>query len=830
MTRVSDAKVTSPLGPSFDKANLLKAVHDPVNSLIKANNLDILQRAVECGAIKLKKKEVLILLRHRHVKLVLQCLLKVTHSSLSTHPLLKHFNTLTEVCKLFNNVEHIPDAIQILGKVKQTDLHALHLHAIIVYSTELLYPKPGESKLSLSKCPLSLCVAMSDFLELIRGYKSEFTTEIDKLKNAYTKVAEAIVFDIKDRKLFKDVMSFKPFGVYHLFDIICANSAKYRSILNTPQMKELTSEYWTQNLPLHYGFGGSSYVVKAVDRCRAPNKLWKVHQKKLEQRTVSVFQYTSWLNNCNIRHSVETTSWVVETVLIFYCLIRYLDIRQFLMAAANYTAEEIQEKTDVFDSINEITDNVVFPFGLMNGLYAVVKLFYKYKLHFRYSHDFRLLFDLTIFVSCFIINFRMLGSLESQLKPGSTALYEYFWGALIFAVTFRTLINFAVEEKFGPIIRMLISTFLDTIRFLLIFAMILVCFSMTFYNLFYGAKGYSSFSDSLLTLFAAALGQFDFYVFTQREELGKLMLALWIVISTILILNILIAVLSSRYNKLAPQASADYINILLTNIRTTVFTPEYGGLVVFPLPFTLVLAPFIPLYFLPIKKAKLTLYLSYLSYAPMFLVGMVTFSVCNAIFSLKAFFLIACMFASNSSIGATRKVVTVARWVCVGPWYLGYLTCISIPVFARFLFAEDKYSQEDLLITAKDQEGALKLLRQYQEKNPSAFEIPLNEALKLKLGMPKKFSSLAVRIVAERTSFLSPDDVVERYTVSKEKKEYDSNDSFKCIVKALASYSTGTLPLKHSIHLLETLPTEHLSVMSRYSTEKALASLEMPSH
>jgi hypothetical protein len=109
-----------------------------------------LREAIGVGVIKLKKDEVKLLLVNRQTKTVLACLEKTRELSLSTHPLLMRFDVIGEVCKLFKDVELIPDAIHSFSMIHSDNIESLHFNQLIYFTRMLILPSE-ESCGSLAK-------------------------------------------------------------------------------------------------------------------------------------------------------------------------------------------------------------------------------------------------------------------------------------------------------------------------------------------------------------------------------------------------------------------------------------------------------------------------------------------------------------------------------------------------------------------------------------------------------------------------------------------------------------------------------------------------------
>ena len=109
----------------------------------------------------------------------------------------------------------------------------------------------------------------------------------------------------------------------------------------------------------------------------------------------------------------------------------------------------------------------------------------------------------------------------------------------------------------------------DFLNFLIIYIVLLTMFvcvgNLNF--LFYCADLSTPF-DSFITMVDGSMGNYDFGVFDEIDDpiikdTGKAFLMLSIVIFTILILNLIIAILSNTYNIFDPKSNGLYLSKIL---------------------------------------------------------------------------------------------------------------------------------------------------------------------------------------------------------------------------------------------------------------------------
>ena len=109
-------------------------------------------------------------------------------------------------------------------------------------------------------------------------------------------------------------------------------------------------------------------------------------------------------------------------------------------------------------------------------------------------------------------------------------------------------------------------------------------------------------------------------------------------VNHILLINLLIAILSSTYALYEQQGVSLYVNGILQMRSAAEYDHKYGALVsTFP-PFNIVLLPFIPFYMLKENTKKLNHLVFHLTYVPILLISFLLFFVFNMICIPFAYF------------------------------------------------------------------------------------------------------------------------------------------------------------------------------------------------
>ena len=127
-------------------------------------------------------------------------------------------------------------------------------------------------------------------------------------------------------------------------------------------------------------------------------------------------------------------------------------------------------------------------------------------------------------------------------------------GTLIALQYLRVLTLFKASRTFGPLGEMLMKMLSQVKVFLFLMIGIISIFSNAGQVMFYNIPEFSDNLRSLVFLISASLGNFDYEIFLRTEGYsvyyGHIYLTLYLIISTITLLNFLIATLTSVYESL----------------------------------------------------------------------------------------------------------------------------------------------------------------------------------------------------------------------------------------------------------------------------------------
>ncbi|CAM9696418.1 unnamed protein product [Hapterophycus canaliculatus] len=137
------------------------------------------------------------------------------------------------------------------------------------------------------------------------------------------------------------------------------------------------------------------------------------------------------------------------------------------------------------------------------------------------------------------------------------------WGRALYALSaplvFSRLLFFAQMLRFhGPMIQVVFSMTAELVKFGVVIIVVMLGFAMSFHALFYEVD---TFGKTCLTLFKAMLGELGFFDEFPGDEFDSVATALFViylVVIAVMLLNLLIAVLSTSHSKVEGKADQEF--------------------------------------------------------------------------------------------------------------------------------------------------------------------------------------------------------------------------------------------------------------------------------
>jgi hypothetical protein len=168
---------------------------------------------------------------------------------------------------------------------------------------------------------------------------------------------------------------------------------------------------------------------------------------------------------------------------------------------------------------------------------------------------------------------------------------------MISVIWLRLMSVLITTKKLGPFLRMIFLMAKEVVNFFIIYGCLWLCCGAVFTSLFNESSfKFESFSISLRSLFAASLANFDLMAFEENEELGGILLGVYLLMANVMLLNLLIALLSNIYADLIEKVDAEHRAVVISYYNRMFWSMKYGVIIFLPPPFTylnLILGPIV---------------------------------------------------------------------------------------------------------------------------------------------------------------------------------------------------------------------------------------------
>lgn len=156
----------------------------------------------------------------------------------------------------------------------------------------------------------------------------------------------------------------------------------------------------------------------------------------------------------------------------------------------------------------------------------------------------------------------------------SDATSVYF-ATLNSTVWIRVLYLLRLNRTLGPLIKIILHMSREIFKFLFLLVLILVIFACIG-KIEFSIAEFTTFTDSIVTLYSWMLGLFTFAEMEPEGPKGMLYLAFYLLVNMVLLLNFLIAILSSTYSLLVTHGVGLYLESIIATLPLSTFHPRYN--------------------------------------------------------------------------------------------------------------------------------------------------------------------------------------------------------------------------------------------------------------
>ena len=251
--------------------------------------------------------------------------------------------------------------------------------------------------------------------------------------------------------------------------------------------------------------------------------------------------------------------------------------------------------------------------------------------------------------------------------------------------------------SFNWIETVLILMIWEIIIFMILFIIVLIIYSSIGTLLFYTVASYQDFWTTFITLFSAALGNFDFTVLTSQPKgqlIGDLYLISFLILTAILFLNLLVAILTKVYQNFESKKFVLYISEILKLRSLLGYDKKASGLISIPPPLNLLPLIMSPLYFTRLNQAKLNTLVLHVCYIPVLLITTLIFIVFNLFILPFAFFKgiavkVQFLFYRKSKIKMNKRILSLLVFILFGILILLLNLCVDMVYFFKHMYQNE---------------------------------------------------------------------------------------------------------------------------------------------
>ena len=367
---------------------------------------------------------------------------------------------------------------------------------------------------------------------------------------------------------------------------------------------------------------------------------------KMDHTKAYMFQYEQLVSSCKMRFFSQMMSVVL--LVFFYTMMMY-------MAQEHNSLSDFAASSE---SAGWLRLSQVWIIGILLEKF-LLWLFCKITKR-KLILDFWYGIDIFMFI---MMIFLMASINEYYTGPNK---WLYFVGpsdfntlmhAVVLCLVWLKLFNILmITESYGPLLRIMYLMAVDMMIFLLVYfgalfigAVILTCI---FYNV---NPNFISFGMSIQTLYSMSLGSFDLTLFTSYTALGGILESIGVLVTSILLFNILIGLLTITYEREREGEESKYRTTLIKAYYKWRWDEDYGILILLPSPITIFTTLILPVLFGVNKAERVTGLFSRIFFILFVLPMFAYFAAVSAIF-IPIIYLTA---LDNFAKGGTKKITEV---------------------------------------------------------------------------------------------------------------------------------------------------------------------------
>lgn len=704
-----------------DEADILKVlewdkpIQYVISPLITHGYIDLAISLVVDSKAELEAAETLQILESGNIKLL-------TRLQKALRPLPPKFLFNSNVCDALSGLITRPltllDAVYLIRKCPVKYLTIQNISHII-RTLRTLLSFHTENTLIEHWNPMLASVVCAELCCKFSKYHFEFKHTFELMEMKFKNLASSYINKFAEFRKVKLIYTDDSYPGGTLLDIMTNKSSEYRSMLESNLVAAVVEDLWAGTAK-----SVKMYVASPlyhVYKTKHPNKVFEVHKsKKMAHPVNCYFSFTAWKHSAEMRFWFETLYLLVVLIRVILTIQTYADCNLIIF---DWTEPAVDRK-DAADRLEEEK----FVMWMCLAYFSTVLLHIAYNLVFQRINGVKYRFSKRILIDIGLFAFMLAAIDRVENHPNDTDTIEDLFAVVLMLVFIKGCMIMLITKHFGPVVRSIGIIVMRAMKYIMLFLLSVIAFSLVFYILFYRQDDqFDTLGGSFTALFNFAAGNLDFEIFGDRHDLGVFMTCLWTFVSMITLLNIIVAYITSTYSSMEPQASADYASLLYSSYKTTMYNEAYSALVMYPAPTNIFIVMLSPVYWFMPSALSINKALMAVSYVQMFVFALVLFTLYNLVMIPIVYFRTAIRLLEFVRHG--RKYWRAfLKWIAFGLFYEVYLWVISYR-FVATLLLYNKGNLAQYELTAEMLQETINVaerLSKDQEDQETPAIVPLN--------------------------------------------------------------------------------------------------------
>ena len=259
-------------------------------------------------------------------------------------------------------------------------------------------------------------------------------------------------------------------------------------------------------------------------------------------------------------------------------------------------------------------------------------------------------------------------------------------------------------KEIGPVLIMILSMGKLLLKYILIIVLFLICCASIFTAIFGNhSVQFRSLAISIITLFGGFLNDFNLREYDDNyKEFGSVILMIYISISSVLLVNLLIAILSNEYESKAKMVNATHRSVLIKYYKQNKWDEEYGFLIFLSPPFCLINLIVWPFKIIFKKEPKIfnkyiTRIYYLLFYFPLIIIVFTIYTIHLVPLCYIKGIITMIRYQSELKTIKIKKFINIIKWFFAGIFFLFFIYLRDICLCFRYVFEYPKnLKQSDL--------------------------------------------------------------------------------------------------------------------------------------